>query len=172
MPADEPVQPEIWLRGPVAGVPTQLQSVAHALMQAHEDTERLVAGLQPAELWSSPCGAASIGFHVRHMAGSLDRLLTYAAGEQLSESQRAALAEEKVDTPSVSSAELLGTLRSAIDGALARLRATRPEELDEPRDVGRARLPSTVRGLLHHAGEHTARHAGQISTTVRVVRCS
>jgi uncharacterized damage-inducible protein DinB len=161
--------PEVWLRGPVPAVPAPLQPVAHALLQAVEDAERLTAGLDADVVWARPGGAASIGFHLRHMAGSLDRLMTYARGESLTGAQRAALAAEKEDTPGVEGAELVDGLRSTVDRALDQLRTTDPGTLDEPRAVGRAALPSTVRGLLHHAAEHTARHAGQISTTARVL---
>jgi len=161
--------PEAWLRGPVPGISPALQPAAHALIQALEDAERLAASLDTATLWRTPGNAASIGFHLRHMANALDRLFTYARGEQLSEAQRAALAAEKTPTPEVDAATLLAGLRRAVERALDQLRATRDEELDEPRAVGRARLPSTVRGLLYHAAEHTARHAGQVSTTVKVL---
>jgi uncharacterized damage-inducible protein DinB len=162
-------RPEVWLRGPVEGIHRQLQPVAHALLQALEDAERLTAGLDTATLWRAAGSAAPIGFHLRHMAGSLDRLLTYACGEQLTEEQKAALASEKDITTDVTAGELLARLRRSIDAALAQLRSTRVESLDDAREVGRARHPSSVRGLLYHAGEHTARHAGQISTTVRVL---
>ena len=164
-----PNRPEAWLRGPVPGISPALQPVAHALIQALEDAERLAGSLDSATLWRTPGNAASIGFHLRHMANALDRLFTYARGEQLSEAQRAALAAEKTPTPDVDAATLLAELRRAIDRALDQLRATRGEELDDARAVGRAALPSTVRGLLHHAGEHTARHAGQVSTTLKVL---
>jgi hypothetical protein len=38
----------------------------------------------------------------------------------------------------------------------------------EPREIGRAKLPSTTLGVLFHAAEHTARHAGQVMTLIRV----
>src|SRR5690606_19055205 len=109
------------------------------------------------------------GFHIRHMARALDRLLTYARGEPLSADQLRELAEEKTPSPEVPLADLLAELDRRIDAALAQLRETPEATLDEPRAVGRAGLPSTVRGLLYHAGEHTTRHAGQVSTTVRVL---
>jgi uncharacterized damage-inducible protein DinB len=165
-----PSRPEAWLRGPVPGVPAQLQPVAHALVQAVEDAERFTEGLTRAELWTSLGGAATIGFHLRHMARSLDRLLTYARGEPLSEAQRSALAAEKERAPEADRDEVLGELRQVVDRALDQLRSTREEGLDEHRAVGRAGAPSSVRGLLHHAGEHTARHAGQVSTTVGILR--
>jgi uncharacterized damage-inducible protein DinB len=163
-------RPEAWLRGPLDGIPTQLQPVAHALVQALEDVDRAAAPLAPEELRARPGGAASVGFHLRHLAGSTDRLLAYARGEQLAPAQLAFLAAEEEEAPGVGAAELLAGVRAAVERALEQLRATPEASLDELREVGRARLPSSVRGLLYHVGEHTARHAGQVVTTARVVR--
>lgn len=162
-------QPEFWMRGvQVEGIGTALQPVAHALLQALEDVEGAAGGLSVEELWTRPGGAASVGFHLRHLAGSLDRLTTYARGEQLSEAQLAALRAEQ--EPGASAEDLLAHVRATIQRALDQLRATPDAALDEPRGVGRARLPSSVRGLLYHAGEHTARHVGQAITTAKIVR--
>jgi hypothetical protein len=166
----QPSLPEAWLRGPVDGVSVALQPVAHALQQALEDAERAGRGLTDVEAWTSVGGAASPAFHLRHMAGSLDRLLTYARGSQLSDAQRAALAAERERAPHLTAAMLLDNLQAAITAALAQLRGTPDDMLDEARAVGRAGLPSTVRGLLYHAGEHAARHAGQLGTTVKILR--
>lgn len=163
-------QAEAWLRGPVPGVPIELQPVAHALVQALEEAEQAVEGMTSGGFWTNPGEAASVAWHIRHMAGALDRLFTYARGEALSDAQRTALRAEATPTPDVSAHTLIRDLREAIERALAQLRSTRPERLDDARPVGRAQLPSTVRGLLHHAGEHTARHAGQVITTAKVVR--
>ena len=164
-------RPEAWLRGPLQGVPTQLQPVAHALAQALEDVERAAAPLSPEELRARPGGAASVGFHLRHLAGSTDRLLAYARGEQLAPAQLAFLAAEEEEAPGVGAAELLAGGAGG-RGARAWSSCAPPPEttLDEPREVGRGRLPSSVRGLLYHVGEHAARHAGQTVTTARVVR--
>jgi DinB superfamily len=89
--------PEVWLRGPIPGVPPLAQPVAHSLMQCREELTAALAGLTPEQLWHRPNGAASIGFHARHAAGSIDRLFTYARAEALSAAQLAALAAE--DTP-------------------------------------------------------------------------
>jgi uncharacterized damage-inducible protein DinB len=162
--------PEAWLRGPVAGVLPELQPAAHALVQAAEELEA-AASLSPEQVWAKPGGAASIGFHLRHLAASTDRLLTYARGEPLSAAQRQALADEgRPGDPPAAAAELLGAARGALEAALAALRAADPARLDEPRTVGRAALPTTVRGLLGHVAEHATRHAGQLVTTARVVR--
>jgi uncharacterized damage-inducible protein DinB len=157
--------PEVWLRGPVHGVPLALQPVAHALLQSVEDAETAAAGLDAARLQARPGGAASVAFHLVHMAGSLDRLLTYARGESLSAAQRDALAAEPEPIAGATAGALVELLRAQVERALAQLRATDPATLDEARAVGRAGLPSSVRGLLCHAGEHTLRHAGQLITT-------
>ena len=162
-------QPEVWLRGPVAGVPDALLPAAHAFMQTLEDVERAVADLTVDQLWQSPGGAASVGFHVMHLAGSTDRLLTYSRGERLSAEQKAALAAEETPPP-VAAAVLIAQLRDRIDATLAHLREVPVATLYEPRTVGRAALPTSVIGLLFHAAEHSQRHAGQIVTTAKIVR--
>jgi uncharacterized damage-inducible protein DinB len=162
--------PEAWLRGPIDGVEAYLQPAAHALVQAREDFDRVTVGISLANLWARPNGAASLGFHLRHVAGSLDRLLTYARGAQLDDRQQAALKREaEPGTPPDGAATLVEQARRAIDAALAQLRATRREELLEPRAVGRAQLPSNVLGLLVHAAEHASRHVGQAITTAKIV---
>ena len=163
-------QPEVWLRGPVAGVPGLLQPVAHALLQCREELTTTLTGV-PAELiWERRNGAASIGFHARHAAGSLDRLFTYARGERLSSAQQAALAtEEDPDHAPGAAAALAGAFDAAVERALEQLRTTSPASLLDARGVGRAQLPSTVLGLLFHAAEHTQRHVGQLVTTAKML---
>ena len=161
--------PEAWLRGPIAGVSAALQPVAHALVQAREDVERAVAGLTTEQLRTRPAGVASLAFHLLHVPGTVDRLFTYASGEPLSDAQRTALRAEKEDVAR-EPADLLAGLHAGIDTALARLREWPEASLGEPRSVGRAGLPSTVRGLLFHAAEHAQRHAGQVIVTARLVR--
>lgn len=165
--------PEAWLRGPIPGVDPYLMPAAHALVQSSEDLERAAAPLTPAELWATPGGAASVGFHLRHVAGSIDRLLTYARGGALDDAQRAVLAAEGLaGTPPAEAPELIRGALRAIEGALDTLRATPREALLEPRKVGRAGLPSTVLGLLVHVAEHTQRHTGQVITTAKIVRAT
>ncbi len=43
-----------------------------------------------------------------------------------------------------------------------------PLTFEEPRGVGRQRLPTTVGGLIVHCAEHTQRHVGQAITTARI----
>jgi uncharacterized damage-inducible protein DinB len=164
--------PEVWLRGVlVPGVPALLQPVAHSLLQCREEVAASVPALAPEQIWMRPGGAASIGFHVRHAAGSLDRLFTYARGEQLSAAQLTALkAEAEPDLSSDAGSRLTTVFENAVERALDQLRATSEATLLDACTVGRAGLPSTVVGLLFHAAEHTQRHAGQLATTIRVVR--
>jgi uncharacterized damage-inducible protein DinB len=162
-------QPEAWLRGPVPGVDPALMPAAHALIQTVEDVEAAVAGLSTEQLWMTPGGAASIGFHLLHLSGSTDRLLTYARGETLNADQKAAIAEERAPTR-VDAAPLLAKLRHTFDAALAQVRSTSASSLQDSRAVGRAGLPTTVLGLIFHAAEHSQRHAGQVVTTAKVLR--
>jgi len=161
--------PEAWLRGPVENVPPLLQPVAHALVQCREEIEAHLSGLSPEQIWRQPHGAASVGYHVRHAAGSLDRLFTYARGARLSDDQRQVLEQESQPDPDLTADELLAALEATVERALDQLRETREDALTQPRGVGRAQLPSTMIGLLFHAAEHTQRHAGQIATTVKML---
>ncbi|MFN2398607.1 MAG: DinB family protein [Gemmatimonadaceae bacterium] len=170
MTSKSPTVPEVWLRGPIDGVEPTLMPAVHALIQVSEDIERVVSALTPAELWTTPAGAASIGFHVRHIAGSIDRLCTYARGESLSEEQRDTLDKEKEQGSPADARALVDIARKAIEDAIALMRSVPRERLHERRTVGRAALPSTVLGLLFHAAEHAQRHTGQIITTAKVAR--
>jgi uncharacterized damage-inducible protein DinB len=158
------------MRGPVPDVPPLLQPVAHSLLQCLEEVEGLIPKLTADQLWARPSGAASVGFHIGHAAGSLDRLFTYARGEQLSPEQRAALATEgEADCAPNAAANLVGQFAAGVERALAQLRATDEKTLLDFRGIGRAQLPSTVLGVLFHAAEHTQRHLGQATTTAKVV---
>ena len=163
--------PEAWLRGPVEGVPAELQPVAHALLQAREDVREALKNFPAELLWTRPGGVASVGFHLQHMAGVVDRLFTYGRGETLTDEQRTALEREGEPPHRAASAdELLAALDRRIEEAVRHLRATDSNALNEVRHVGRKQLPSTMRGLLFHAAEHVQRHVGQLLVTARVQR--
>ena len=159
--------PEVWLRGPIDDVPPLLQPVAHSLLQCREEVEGLLDGLTPERIWSAPGRGASIGFHVLHAIGSLDRLLTYARGAMLSAAQLQVLAQEPRPDPDLTAVDLAAAFDAAVERSLDQLRGTDTATLTDVRHVGRARLPSTVIGLLFHAAEHTQRHVGQAVTTSR-----
>ena len=163
-------QPEVWLRGPVEGFEPLLMPAVHALLQAREDIKELAASVPDEHVWQRPGGAASIGFHLRHMGGALERLLTYARGETLSDAQKAAArAEAEPDASAPSLREAAAGTCAAIDRALDQLRSTSAEDLLVPRKVGRRGLPSTTLGLICHAAEHCTRHVGQSISTSRIL---
>jgi uncharacterized damage-inducible protein DinB len=161
---------EAWQRGPVAGVAAELQPAAHAVLHAREDLDAAVPGIPPEHVWAAPGGVASIGFHLVHLAGSTHRLLTYARGEALSQEQWEWLELEKAPQPQWTADVLMRHVHGALDAALAQIRTTDPTSLNEARFIGRARIEVTLRGLLFHAGEHAARHAGQVITTARLLQ--
>jgi uncharacterized damage-inducible protein DinB len=161
--------PEAWLRGPIDGIPADLQPVAHALVQAREEARELLCDFPDELLWEKPSGVASVGFHLQHMRGVVDRLFTYARGEALSDAQRSELAQEgSAPGSGTSVVDLLTALDAQVDRALDQLRVTPPGLLTEMRLVGRQRLPATMVGVLFHAAEHTQRHMGQMLVTARV----
>jgi uncharacterized damage-inducible protein DinB len=163
--------PEPWLRGPIPGIPPLLQPAAHALIMAIEDCEAAAVSLTADQLWHEPGGAGSVGFHLRHLSGATDRLLTYARGELLTNAQKTfMLAERTPGDPPASVAQLLTAWRATVDRALAQMADTAEATLTEFRGVGRAQLPSTVIGLLFHAAEHASRHTGQVVTTAKLLR--
>lgn len=160
---------EAWLRGPIDGVPPLLQPVAHSLVQAREEIRAMLREFPDELLWTGPAGVASVGFHLQHVSGVVDRLFTYARGETLTNEQREALANEgKPNSTASRVADLLEVFDARVDRALSQLRGTPAQVLTEPRGVGRQQLPSTVLGLLFHAAEHVQRHTGQLLVTAQV----
>jgi uncharacterized damage-inducible protein DinB len=162
--------PDAWLRGPIEGIPPLLLPAAHAFIGAAEDVARAAPDLPPEALWMKPGGAASAGFHLKHLVGSTDRLLGYARGEPLTDAKKARAAKEGVGDADETLESLTRAAHDALMAALDELRATPDERLLEPREAGAMRLPTTVLGAIFHAAEHAQRHAGQFVTTVKVVR--
>jgi uncharacterized damage-inducible protein DinB len=165
------VIPEVWLRGPIEGIQPLLQPAAHTLVQVGEDVLPIVQHLTPTQLWARPGNAASIGFHLAHLPGSLERLLRYSRGESLTPGQFERLAAERTvheDRPALG--DLLARFAQGLEAAIVYLRTVPSDSLLLRREVGRKRLPSTTLGLIFHAAEHSARHAGQIVTLSRVVK--
>lgn len=159
---------EYWLQGPVEGIDPLLQPAAHAILQARKEVQEALQNFPGHLLQSQPAGVASVAFHLQHIAGVLDRLFTYAKGEQLSEQQLAYLQNEgKDDTITLN--QLLDQFNKQVDAAIAQLKDTKETILTAPREVGRKKIPSTVIGLLFHAAEHTQRHTGQLLVTAKVL---
>jgi uncharacterized damage-inducible protein DinB len=160
--------PEPWLRGPIPGVQPLIAPILYAFQQAREDLALHAAGLTTEQVWATPHGFGSLGFHIRHIAGSTDRLMTYLEGKQLSESQMTALRRENDPGPSLE--QLLAEIESSLQNAEAIVRALNPANLSDPRNVGRRHLPTTVIGLLTHVAEHTQRHVGQAIAAAKLAR--
>src|SRR5262245_53533347 len=161
---------EWWQRGPVDGIPAVLQPVAHILLQVRESVGEIVAPLTEQEWNARPAGVASAAFHVRHIAGVIDRLFTYARGEALSTEQFAAIRSEGQERIAADVPTVLSAPSRRLDAALPELRTIDVATLGEFRGVGRPQHPSTVIGCLVHGAEHAMRHVGQLSVTARVVR--
>ncbi len=162
---------EVWLRGPLPGIPGLLQPVAHTLLQAREELNELMNNFPDGLLWERPAGMASPGFHLKHMAGVLDRLFTYSNAQLLNEEQLKALTEEEKPSPQNDTVVLLlQQFNQQVDKAVEQLKNTKQDSLLQSRGVGRAQIPSTVLGLVVHAAEHTMRHLGQLIVTVRILK--
>jgi uncharacterized damage-inducible protein DinB len=159
--------PEAWMRGPIEGVHPMLAPLLYSFQMAREDLEKHTAGLSAAQIWATPHGLASVGFHLLHIAGSTERLMTYLQGRELTSAQLDALAAEKFPG-AVSRDQLLANLDRVFHDAETVVRATDPATLADPRTVGRKRLPTTVIGLLTHIAEHTQRHVGQAISAAKL----
>jgi hypothetical protein len=159
---------EPWLRGNYTDVPAAGRAVLHALDLALEDIRKWTEGLSDLGVHSQPLGLNPIAFHLRHLARSTDRLLTYAEGNQLSSEQIAALKTEEGGTEPLS--ELMAGLEETFRAAAARVRALAVADLDTPRGLGRKQLPTTIGGAMIHVADHAQRHTGQVVTTAKVLR--
>ena len=163
--------PEFWLRGPLEDIPALVQPIAHALLQARLEVNELMSDFPAELLWERPVELASVGFHLQHMAGVLDRLFTYADGNQLSQEQMQYLrAEGNVPDGEYTTETLVKRFGDKVETCLVKLRSVNEGQLTERRGVGRKDLPSTVIGLYTHAAEHIMRHVGQLLVTSRIVK--
>jgi uncharacterized damage-inducible protein DinB len=162
-----PSTPEPWLRGTLTEVSAVPRAVLHALELAEEDLRRWCANLSDSEINAQSHGLPSVAFQIRHVGRSIDRLLTYAEGKQLSSEQLAALREE---SQTVSSAgAVFEELSAAMRRSAERVRALAKSDLELPRSVGKKALPTSLGGLLVHVADHTQRHVGQAITTAKII---
>lgn len=159
---------EPWLSGPVEGVDTLIAPVFYTFEQSRQELAGHTTDLTTEQLWARPHNLTSAGFHIRHIAGSIDRLSTYLRGETLSEQQLAAMKRE--GEPGASREDLLEAAGRAMAECEAYLRTIDPGTLRDARGIGRKQLPTTVHGLIVHIAEHTFRHLGQAITTIKLVK--
>ena len=158
---------EPWLRGTHVELDAVIRQVVHALELAEEDAEKWCAGLSDAEIDARPFGLPPVAFHLRHIARSLDRLLSYAEGRQLDATQKTALRSELDE--GATRAQVMAEFKAGLHGSMAKVRMFSPEQYNTQRGVGRAMLPTSVAGLLVHCADHTQRHVGQAITTAKLL---
>jgi uncharacterized damage-inducible protein DinB len=159
---------EPWLRGTYSDVPAVGRAVLHALDLALDDLTKWTEGLSDDEVRSQPLGLNAIAFHLRHIARSTDRILTYAEGGQLSAEQLSALKAEQGGDETL--AELLAEVETSFSNAAERIRVLATADFETFRGVGRKQLPTSIGGALIHVADHTQRHVGQVVTTAKMLR--
>ncbi|HTW30770.1 MAG TPA: DinB family protein [Terracidiphilus sp.] len=167
-PSEQAPYVEPWLRGTHADVSAAGRAVLHALDLALDDLTKWTEGLTDEEVHAHALGLTPVGFHLRHIARSTDRILTYAEGGQLSAEQLAALKSEQAGQETL--AELLAEVRTSFSSAGARIRSLATADLNTFRGVGRKQLPTSSGGALIHVADHTQRHVGQVVTTAKVLK--
>ncbi len=161
---------EYWLSGPISDVPALLQPAAHALLQSVREIKTYLIDFPEEKLWKKPFGRASVGFHLRHLTGVLDRLLTYAQEQALTEEQFHFLKNEAKGQDVPNAQPLISDFENKVNEALDYFKTIPENSLTEKRFVGRKKLPTTVIGLLFHAAEHSQRHVGQLLVTVSTLK--
>ncbi|MEO8110390.1 MAG: DinB family protein [Ginsengibacter sp.] len=164
-------KPEVWQRGPLQSIPPLLQPVAHALLQAAEEVQKLAVGFADEALWERPANVASPAFHLQHLTGVLDRLFTYAKNEPLTEQQLQYLAAEGDPAQTnIDTNQLVDLFNRQVEISIAELSGVDESTLTEARTIGRKKIPTTLIGLFVHAAEHTMRHVGQLHVTIKILK--
>jgi uncharacterized damage-inducible protein DinB len=158
---------EPWLRGTHGEVPAAGRAVLHALELGLDDLTKWTSGLGDVEVHEQPLGLPSVGFHLRHIARSVDRILSYAEGNSLTSEQLTALKAEQSGEETL--AELLAEVEASFNNAAERVRVLATADFDTFRGVGRKQLPTSIGGALIHVADHTQRHVGQVVTTAKVL---
>jgi uncharacterized damage-inducible protein DinB len=158
---------EPWMSGTHSDVPAVGRAVLHAMDLALDDLTKWTQGLTDAEVHSRPLGLPAVAFHLRHIARSVDRILNYAEGNQLSAEQLTALKVEQSGEETL--AALLAEVKASFSNAAGRVRVLATADFETFRGVGRKQLPTSIGGALIHVADHTQRHVGQVVTTAKVL---
>lgn len=159
---------EPWLRGTHADTPAVGRAVLHAFDLALDDITKWTEGLSDLEIHAQPLGLSPVSFHLKHIARSIDRLLTYAEGGQISSDQLTRLKSELTGCETL--AELLAEVETSFSNAADRVRVLATADFNTFRGVGRKQLPTSIGGALVHVADHTQRHVGQVVTTSKVIK--
>jgi uncharacterized damage-inducible protein DinB len=141
--------------------------VFFSFAQVLEDLRKHTAGVSDEDVWK-PVAGNSLGFQLKHIAGSVDRITTYLLGAQIDAGQLAFLRQES--QPPGTLAELLQQVADSLSKSQTQLQTVDAASLYAARTVGRRSLPTTVIGLLVHLAEHTQRHLGQAITITKLLR--
>lgn len=158
---------EPWMSGTLADLHPVVAALLYSFRHARLDLGAWTKELSTEELSLSLLGLAPVSFHIRHIAGSVDRLLTYARREQLSALQIAAIGDEA--QPGLSREEMLKLLDDSFGQAETVVRGLDSASLCKIREIGRKRIPVPLGTLLVHIAEHTQRHVGEAIITVKAV---
>jgi uncharacterized damage-inducible protein DinB len=159
---------EPWLRGTHADTPAVGRAVLHAFDLALDDITKWTEGLSDLEVHAQPLGLPAISFHLKHIARSADRLLTYAEGGQISADQLALLKSEQLGSETLP--ELIAELETSFSNAGDRVRVLATADFNTFRGVGHKQLPTSIGGALVHVADHAQRHVGQVVTTAKVIK--
>lgn len=161
---------EVWMRGQIPEIPILLQPVVHALLQVNEDVQKLITDDLEPYIWIKPFSIASIAFHLQHIVGVTDRMMTYSKGKGLIQAQFEYLASEGKFDEKITIQILKQNLEDTILYSIDEIRKIDPLTLTEERFLGRKQIPTTQVGLLFHSAEHAQRHYGQLLVTVKTIK--
>jgi len=156
------------MRGPIPGIEPLVMPVFYSFAMVREDLAKFTTGVNEEDVWRQVGTLPTLGFHLRHIAGSSDRLTTYLMAGELTAEQLAYMKAEGV--PGATIEELLAGVDAGLRSVEDRIRTINPATIHEARYIGRKRLPTTVLGLLVHIAEHTQRHLGQAITTAKLLQ--
>jgi len=156
------------MRGIVPGLDPVIGHLLRASEHIREDLEHAIAPLNRDQLWATPQGMTSAGFHAKHLAGSTERLCTYLEGEQLNADQ---LAQMKLESAGEESpVELITAVKEALARYEELVQSLTPDCFGEVREIGRKRLQTTAISLAIHIAEHGQRHVGQAISAAKLAR--
>ena len=158
------------MRGIVPGIDPVIGHLLRASEHIREDLERAIASLSVEQLWATPNGMTSAGFHAKHLAGSTERLATYLEGRQLGAEQIAAMKAES--TGKESAEELIVAVRLALARYEELVRVLTPEHFGDVREIGRKRLQTTAVSVAIHIAEHGQRHVGQAINAAKLAKAN
>ncbi len=156
------------MRGGVPGIHPVIGHLLRAIEQIREDAASAIGDLRPEQIWAKPHGLTSAGFHLKHLAGSTERLSTYLSGGQLTADQLTAIGTEGEGRETAEL--LLAAVDESIKHYEALVRNLDPADFGAIREVGRKRYQVTAISLALHVAEHAQRHIGGLIAACNLAR--